>query len=383
MKDKLIYLDNAATTKVKPEVLEAMLPYFTDYYANPSAVYNFSSKERNDMTVAKEVIADSLLVSSREIYFTSGGTESDNWAIKLTALAYEEKGRHIITSKIEHPAVLSTCAYLESRGFELTYLNVDNEGFVSLEELEQSIRSDTTLISIMFANNEIGTIQNIKAIGEIAKKHSVVFHTDAVQAYAHIPIDVKELGIDLLSASAHKIGGPKGVGFLYIDSKLKIKSFIHGGSQERKRRAGTENVPGIIGMAKAVSLSLDTMNKSFEYTKNLQSYLIERLRNEFEGVHINGSLEQRLAGNINVRFEKVSSEVLLIMLDNKNICVSAGSACASGSLDPSHVLLAIGLDANAARECIRISLSDENTKEELDTLVEALKEVVPKLRMMG
>ena len=280
MKDKLIYLDNAATTKVKPEVLEAMLPYFTDYYANPSAVYNFSSKVRNDMTVAKEVIADSLLVSSREIYFTSGGTESDNWAIKLTALAYEEKGRHIITSKIEHPAVLSTCAYLESRGFELTYLNVDNEGFVSLEELEQSIRSDTTLISIMFANNEIGTIQNIKAIGEIAKKHSVVFHTDAVQAYAHIPIDVKELGIDLLSASAHKIGGPKGVGFLYIDSKLKIKSFIHGGSQERKRRAGTENVPGIIGMAKAVSLSLDTMNKSLEYTKNLQSYLIEYILTE-------------------------------------------------------------------------------------------------------
>ena len=383
MNDKLIYLDNAATTKVKPEVLEAMLPYFTDYYTNPSAVYNFSSKVRNDISLAREVIADSLSVSSREIYFTSGGTESDNWAIKLTALAYEEKGRHIITSKIEHPAVLSTCAYLESRGFELTYLNVDNEGFVSLEELEQSIRSDTTLISIMFANNEIGTIQNIKAIGEIAKKHSVVFHTDAVQAYAHIPIDVKELGIDLLSASAHKIGGPKGVGFLYIDSKLKIKSFIHGGSQERKRRAGTENVPGIIGMAKAVNLSLDTMNKSFEYTKNLQIYLIERLRNEFEGVHINGSLEQRLAGNINVRFEKVSSEVLLIMLDNKNICVSAGSACASGSLDPSHVLLAIGLDANAARECIRISLSDENTKEELDTLVEVLKEVVPKLRMMG
>ena len=383
MNDKLIYLDNAATTKVKPEVLEAMLPYFTDYYTNPSAVYNFSSKVRNDISLAREVIADSLSASSREIYFTSGGTESDNWAIKLTALAYEEKGRHIITSKIEHPAVLSTCAYLESRGFSLTYLNVDNEGFVSLEELEQSIRSDTTLISIMFANNEIGTIQNIKAIGEIAKRNSVVFHTDAVQAYAHLPIDVKELGIDLLSASAHKIGGPKGVGFLYIDSKLKIKSFIHGGSQERKRRAGTENVPGIIGMAKAVSLSLDTMNKSFEYTKNLQSYLIERLRNEFEGAHINGSLEQRLAGNINLHFEKVSSEVLLIMLDNKNICVSAGSACASGSLDPSHVLLAIGLDANAARECIRISLSDENTKEELDTLVEVLKEVVPKLRAMG
>ena len=383
MNDKLIYLDNAATTKTRPEVLEAMLPYFSTYYANPSAVYNFSSKIRNDIAMAREIIADSLSANSREIYFTSGGTESDNWAIKLTVSAYETKGKHIITSKIEHPAVLNTCAYLEGLGYEITYLNVDNEGFVSLEELEKSIRADTVLISIMFANNEIGTIQNIKAIGEIAKKNSVVFHTDAVQAYAHANIDVKELGIDLLSASAHKFGGPKGVGFLYINSELKIKSFIHGGSQERKRRAGTENVPGIIGMAKAASLSLADMNKSGEYTKNLQNYLIERLRNEFEGVHINGSLEKRLSGNINVRFEKVSSELLLIMLDNKNICVSAGSACSSGSLEPSHVLLAIGLDADAARECIRISLSDDNTKEELDVLVEVLKEVVPRLRAMG
>ena len=383
MNDKLIYLDNAATTKTRPEVLEAMLPYFSTYYANPSAVYNFSSKIRNDIAMAREIIADSLSANSREIYFTSGGTESDNWAIKLTASAYETKGKHIITSKIEHPAVLNTCAYLEGLGYEITYLNVDNEGFVSLEELEKSIRADTVLISIMFANNEIGTIQNIKAIGEIAQKNSVVFHTDAVQAYAHVNIDVKELGIDLLSASAHKFGGPKGVGFLYINSELKIKSFIHGGSQERKRRAGTENVPGIIGMAKAVDLSLTDMNKSGEYTKNLQNYLIECLRNEFEGVHINGSLEKRLSGNINVRFEKVSSELLLIMLDNKNICVSAGSACSSGSLEPSHVLLAIGLDADAARECIRISLSDDNTKEELDVLVEVLKEVVPRLRAMG
>ena len=383
MNDKLIYLDNAATTKTRPEVLEAMLPYFSTYYANPSAVYNFSSKIRNDIAMAREIIADSLSANSREIYFTSGGTESDNWAIKLTVSAYEKKGKHIITSKIEHPAVLNTCAYLEGLGYEITYLNVDNEGFVSLEELEKSIRADTVLISIMFANNEIGTIQNIKAIGEIAQKNSVVFHTDAVQAYAHANIDVKELGIDLLSASAHKFGGPKGVGFLYINSELKIKSFIHGGSQERKRRAGTENVPGIIGMAKAADLSLTDMNKSGEYTKNLQNYLIERLRNEFEGVHINGSLEKRLSGNINVRFEKVSSELLLIMLDNKNICVSAGSACSSGSLEPSHVLLAIGLDADAARECIRISLSDDNTKEELDVLVEVLKEVVPRLRAMG
>ena len=383
MNDKLIYLDNAATTKTRPEVLEAMLPYFSTYYANPSAVYNFSSKIRNNIAMAREIIADSLSANSREIYFTSGGTESDNWAIKLTVSAYETKGKHIITSKIEHPAVLNTCAYLEGLGYEITYLNVDNEGFVSLEELEKSIRADTVLISIMFANNEIGTIQNIKAIGEIAQKNSVVFHTDAVQAYAHTNIDVKELGIDLLSASAHKFGGPKGVGFLYINSELKIKSFIHGGSQERKRRAGTENVPGIIGMAKAASLSLADMNKSGEHTKNLQNYLIERLRNEFEGVHINGSLEKRLSGNINVRFEKVSSELLLIMLDNKNICVSAGSACSSGSLEPSHVLLAIGLDADAARECIRISLSDDNTKEELDVLLEVLKEVVPRLRAMG
>lgn len=383
MNNKLIYLDNAATTRTKKEVLDVMLPYFTDYYANPSAVYNFSSKVRNDITIAREVIADSLGASSREIYFTSGGTEADNWAVKSTALAYQEKGRHIITSKIEHPAVLNTCSYLEGQGFEITYLNVNSEGFVSLDELEKSIREDTILITIMFANNEIGTIQNIKAIGEIATRHSVIFHTDAVQAYAHIPINVKELKIDLLSASAHKFGGPKGIGFLYIDSKLKVRSFINGGSQERKRRAGTENVPGIIGMAKAVSLSIGDMDKNLEYTGNLQTYLIERLKREIDGVHINGSLSQRLSGNINVHFENVSSEVLLIMLDNKNICISAGSACASGSIDPSHVLTAIGLSSDAARESVRISLSEENTVEELDVLVEALKEIVQRVRGMA
>lgn len=383
MNNKLIYLDNAATTRTKKEVLDVMLPYFTDHYANPSAVYNFSSKVRNDITAAREVIADSLGASSREIYFTSGGTEADNWAVKSTALAYQEKGRHIITSKIEHPAVLNTCAYLEGQGFEITYLNVDSEGFVSLDELEESIREDTVLITIMFANNEIGTIQNIKAIGEIATRHSVIFHTDAVQAYAHIPINVKELRIDLLSASAHKFGGPKGIGFLYIDSKLKVRSFINGGSQERKRRAGTENVPGIIGMAKAVSLSIGDMDKNFEYTSKLQSYLTKRLKSEIDGVHINGSLSKRLGGNINVHFENVSSELLLIMLDNKNICISAGSACASGSIDPSHVLTAIGLSSDAARESVRISLSEENTLEELDVLMEALKEIVPRVRGMA
>ena len=383
MNNKLIYLDNAATTRTKKEVLDVMLPYFTDYYANPSAVYNFSSKVRNDITAAREVIADSLGASSREIYFTSGGTEADNWAVKSTALAYQEKGRHIITSKIEHPAVLNTCAYLEGQGFEITYLNVDSEGFVSLDELEKSIREDTVLITIMFANNEIGTIQNIKAIGEIATRHSVIFHTDAVQAYAHIPINVKELRIDLLSASAHKFGGPKGIGFLYIDSKLKVRSFINGGSQERKRRAGTENVPGIIGMAKAVSLSIGDMDKNFEYTSKLQSYLTKRLKSEIDGVHINGSLSKRLGGNINVHFENVSSELLLIMLDNKNICISAGSACASGSIDPSHVLISIGLSSDAARESVRISLSEENTLEELDVLMEALKEIVPRVRGMA
>lgn len=383
MNNKLIYLDNAATTRTKKEVLDVMLPYFTDHYANPSAVYNFSSKVRNDITAAREVIADSLGASSREIYFTSGGTEADNWAVKSTALAYQEKGRHIITSKIEHTAVLNTCAYLEGQGFEITYLNVDSEGFVSLDELEKSIREDTVLITIMFANNEIGTIQNIKAIGEIATRHSVIFHTDAVQAYAHIPINVKELSIDLLSASAHKFGGPKGIGFLYIDSKLKVRSFINGGSQERKRRAGTENVPGIIGMAKAVSLSIGDMDKNFEYTSKLQSYLTKRLKSEIDGVHINGSLSKRLGGNINVHFENVSSELLLIMLDNKNICISAGSACASGSIDPSHVLVAIGLSSDAARESVRISLSEENTLEELDVLMEALKEIVPRVRGMA
>lgn len=383
MNNKLIYLDNAATTRTKKEVLDVMLPYFTDHYANPSAVYNFSSKVRNDITAAREVIADSLGASSREIYFTSGGTEADNWAVKSTALAYQEKGRHIITSKIEHPAVLNTCAYIEGQGFEITYLNVDSEGFVSLDELEKSIREDTVLITIMFANNEIGTIQNIKAIGEIATRHSVIFHTDAVQAYAHIPINVKELRIDLLSASAHKFGGPKGIGFLYIDSKLKVRSFINGGSQERKRRAGTENVPGIIGMAKAVSLSIGDMDKNFEYTSKLQSYLTKRLKSEIEGVHINGSLSKRLGGNINVHFENVSSELLLIMLDNKNICISAGSACASGSIDPSHVLTAIGLSSDAARESVRISLSEENTLEELDVLMEVLKEIVPGVRGMA
>ena len=383
MNNKLIYLDNAATTRTKKEVLDVMLAYFTDHYANPSAVYNFSSKVRNDITAAREVIADSLGAGSREIYFTSGGTEADNWAVKSTALAYQEKGRHIITSKIEHPAVLNTCAYLEGQGFEITYLNVDSEGFVSLNELEKSIREDTVLITIMFANNEIGTIQNIKAIGEIATRHSVIFHTDAVQAYAHIPINVKELRIDLLSASAHKFGGPKGIGFLYIDSKLKVRSFINGGSQERKRRAGTENVPGIIGMAKAVSLSIGDMDKNFEYTSKLQSYLTKRLKSEIDGVHINGSLSKRLGGNINVHFENVSSELLLIMLDNKNICISAGSACASGSIDPSHVLIAIGLSSDAARESVRISLSEENTLEELDVLMEALKEIVPRVRGMA
>lgn len=383
MNNKLIYLDNAATTRTKKEVLDVMLPYFTDHYANPSAVYNFSSKVRNDITAAREVIADSLGASSREIYFTSGGTEADNWAVKSTALAYQEKGSHIITSKIEHPAVLNTCAYLEGQGFEITYLNVDSEGFVSLDELEKSIREDTVLITIMFANNEIGTIQNIKAIGEIATRHSVIFHTDAVQAYAHIPINVKELSIDLLSASAHKFGGPKGIGFLYIDSKLKVRSFINGGSQERKRRAGTENVPGIIGMAKAVSLSIGDMDKNFEYTSKLQSYLTKRLKSEIDGVHINGSLSKRLGGNINVHFENVSSELLLIMLDNKNICISAGSACASGSIDPSHVLISIGLSSDAARESVRISLSEENTLEELDVLMEALKEIVPRVRGMA
>lgn len=375
-----IYLDNAATTKTRPEVVEAMLPYFTEFYGNPSSVYEFSTPCKKAIAHARETIADSLGVKSNEIYFTAGGTESDNWAIKATAEAYQGKGNHIITSKIEHHAVLHTCEYLEKRGFEVTYLDVDENGVVKLEDLKKAIRPTTILISIMFANNEIGTIQPIREIGAIAKEHGILFHTDAVQAYCHVPINVDEYNIDMLSSSGHKINGPKGIGFLYIRTGIKTRSFIHGGAQERKRRGGTENVPGIVGYGKAVEIAQATMEERAAKEKELRDYLMERIMAEVSYTRINGHRTDRLSNNVNVAFQFIEGESLLIKLDMAGICGSSGSACTSGSLDPSHVLLAIGLPHEIAHGSLRLTLNEENTKEEMDYVVEKVKETVEYLR---
>lgn len=380
---KTIYLDNAATTKTRPEVVEAMLPYFTEYYGNPSSVYEFATPSKKAIAEARETIAKSLGAKTNEIYFTAGGSESDNWAIKATAEAYESKGKHIITSKIEHHAVLHTCEYLEKRGFEITYLDVDENGTVKLDELKKAIRPDTILISIMFANNEIGTIQPIKDIGEIAKEHGIIFHTDAVQAYAHVPINVDEYHIDMLSVSGHKFNGPKGIGFLYIRTGLKLRSFIHGGSQERKRRGGTENVPGIVGMGKAVEIAMANLAERTAYEVELRDYLINRVLSEVPYVRLNGHRTNRLPNNANFAFQFIEGESLLIMLDMQGICGSSGSACTSGSLDPSHVLLAIGLPHEIAHGSLRLTLSEETTKEDIDFTVDEIKKIVEKLRSMS
>ena len=381
--NKLIYLDNAATTKTAPEVLEAMLPYFTECYGNPSSVYSFASKNKDEITKQREVIAEALGAKGNEIYFTAGGSESDNWALKATAEAYKNKGNHIITTKIEHHAILHTAEYLEKNGFEVTYLDVDENGVVNLEELKAAIRPETILISIMFANNEIGTIEPIKEIGEIAKEHGILFHTDAVQAFGQIPINVDECNIDMLSASGHKLNGPKGIGFLYIRKGVKIRSFVHGGAQERKRRAGTENVPGIIGIGAATKRAVTTMKERTEKEKELRDYMIERIENEIPYSKLNGHRTDRLPNNVNFSFRFVEGESLLIMLDMKGICGSSGSACTSGSLDPSHVLLAIGLPHEIAHGSLRLTLSDETTKEDIDYVVDSLKEIVAKLRSMS
>lgn len=381
--NKLIYLDNAATTKTAPEVLEAMLPYFTEYYGNPSSVYSFASKNKDDITKQRDIIAEVLGAKANEIYFTAGGSESDNWALKATAEAYKDKGNHIITTKIEHHAILHTAEYLEKNGFEVTYLDVDENGVVNLEELKAAIRPETILISVMFANNEIGTIEPIKEIGEIAKEHGILFHTDAVQAFGQIPINVDECNIDMLSASGHKLNGPKGIGFLYIRKGVKIRSFVHGGAQERKRRAGTENVPGIIGIGAATKRAVTTMKERTEKEKELRDYLIERIEKEIPYSKLNGHRTDRLPNNVNFSFRFVEGESLLIMLDMKGICGSSGSACTSGSLDPSHVLLAIGLPHEIAHGSLRLTLSDETTKEDIDYVVDSLKEIVEKLRSMS
>ena len=378
-----IYLDNAATTAVKPEVFEAMKPFFTDIYSNPSSVYSFAGKAKKAMEDAREKIAGFLGARSSEIYFTGGGSESDNWAIKGVAEAYQAKGKHIITSKIEHHAVLHTCQWLEKHGYEVTYLDVDEDGLVSLEDLENAIREDTILISIMFANNEIGTIEPIKEIGAIAKKHGVLFHTDAVQAFAHVPIDVNEMNIDMLSASGHKFHGPKGIGFMYLRNTVKLGAFIHGGAQERSRRAGTHNVPGIVGMGKAAELAFVAMDENIAKQTEIRDYMISRIEKEIPYVKVNGHRTKRLPNNVNVCFRFVEGESLLIMLDQKGICASSGSACTSGSLDPSHVLLAIGLPHEIAHGSTRLTLSEETTKEQADFVVDNLKRIVERMRSMS
>ncbi len=380
---KLIYLDNAATTKTAPEVVDAMLPYYTEHFWNPSSVYSFAAGNKEVIAKQREIIADALGAKSKEIYFTAGGSESDNWALKATAEAYAAKGNHIITTKIEHHAILHTAEYLEKKGFEVTYLDVDENGVVKLDELKAAIRPTTILISVMYANNEIGTIQPIKEIGAIAKEHKILFHTDAVQAFGQVPIDVDECNIDMLSASGHKLNGPKGIGFLYIRTGVKIRSFVHGGGQERKRRAGTENVPGIVGLGAAVARAVRTMEERTLIEKELRDYLIGRVMKEIPYTKLNGHDVDRLPNNSNFSFRFIEGESLLIMLDMKGICASSGSACTSGSLDPSHVLLAIGLPHEIAHGSLRLTLSEETTKADIDFVVESLKEIVARLRNMS
>lgn len=383
MSNKLIYLDNAATTQVYPEVLDAMLPYFTEHYGNPSAVYSFAGEAEKAVAKARETIASAIGAKTDEIYFTGGGSESDNWALKATAEAYAPKGKHIITTAIEHHAILHTAAWLEKQGFEVTYVGVDENGTVKLEELEAAIRPDTILISVMAANNEIGTIQPLKEIGAIAKKHGVLFHTDAVQAFAHVPINVDEMNIDMLSASGHKINGPKGIGVMYIRKGVKILSFVHGGAQERRRRAGTHNVPGIVGMGKATELAVRDMDKNTAYETKLRDHLIDRVLDEIPHTRLNGHRTNRLPNNANFCFRFIEGESMLILLDQAGICGSSGSACTSGSLDPSHVLLAIGLPHEIAHGSLRLTLSPETTMEDIDYTVDTLKKIIERLRGMS
>ena len=378
----MIYLDNAATTRTAPEVVEAMLPYFTEYYGNAGSIYGLAGESRKALLRARETIAGTLGAEANEIYFTAGGSESDNWALKAVFEAWQDKGRHIITSRIEHHAVLHTCEYLEKMGARVTYLDVDSEGLVDPGQLERAIRPDTILISVMAANNEVGTIQPVKEIGEIAAAHGVLFHTDAVQAYGHLPLAVQEYHIDLLSASAHKFNGPKGAGFLYVGKKAGIRSFIHGGQQERGRRAGTENVPGIVGMAAAARRAHEHMEERAQKERMLRDYLIGRIEAEIPDVALNGHRTRRLPNNVNFSFADMEGETMLIMLDMAQICASAGSACTSGAVDPSHVLLAMGLSKERARGSLRLTLSEENTREELDTVVEELSRIVARVRGM-
>ena len=379
----VIYMDNAATTRTSKEVVESMIPYFTQNYGNASALYSFAQDAKIGLENARKQVAKVIGAKSEEIYFTAGGSEADNWAIKATAEFLKAKGNHIITSKIEHHAVLHSCQYLEQHGYEVTYLDVDEYGMINLEELKAAIRPTTILITIMFANNEIGTIEPIKEIGAIAKENRIYFHTDAVQAFGQVPINVEEMNIDMLSASAHKLHGPKGVGMLYIRKGVKIRSFVHGGAQERKRRAGTENIPGIVGFGTACEIALENMQAKSKQEIELRNHMIQRILTEIPHSRLNGHPENRLPNNVNVCFRFIEGESLLLMLDQHRICGSSGSACTSGSLDPSHVLLAIGLPHEIAHGSLRLSFSEETTLEEVDAVVDHLVGIVDKIRSMS
>lgn len=383
MERKLIYMDHAATTALAPEALQAMMPYLTEQFGNPSSIYKLGQQAKEAVETGRGEIAAFLNADPGEIYFTSGGSESDNWALIGIAEAYQQKGRHIITSAIEHHAVLHTCKYLEERGFEITYLPVDENGLVSIEALEKEIRPDTILISIMAANNEIGTIQPIREIGSLAHSHGILFHTDAVQAFGHIPLDVKADHIDLLSASAHKMNGPKGIGLLYIRKGIRMKAFIHGGQQERGKRAGTENTAGVIGFAAAVRLAAEHMKERAEQECRIRDYMTERILKEIPYARLNGDSKRRLPNNINISFEFIEGESMLLLLANKGICGSSGSACTSGSLDPSHVLLAIGLPHEKAHGSLRLSIDHTTTKDDADYVIEQLKPIIEQLRNMS
>ncbi len=375
-----IYMDHASTTAVRPEAVEAMTPFFYEKFGNPSSVYGYAMENKQALEQARAVLAESIHAKPEEIYFTSGGTEADNWALKGIAESCFKKGNHIITTKIEHHAILHTCNYLEQHGFKITYLGVDEMGLIRLEDLKAAIRSDTILISVMAANNEIGTLQPIKEIGKIAKEHGIYFHTDAVQAYPTQEIRVDELSVDLLSVSSHKINGPKGIGFLYIRTGVKIPPYIHGGAQEKNMRAGTENVPAIIGFAKAAELAMKTRKERTKKEKALRELMIDLVLKEIPYTRLNGSRKYRLPGNVNFSFQFVEGESVLIMLDMKNICVSTGSACAASSPEPSHVLKAIGLPDELAYGSLRLTLGEENTEEEVRYVVEQLKEIVEEMR---
>jgi len=381
--NKLIYLDNAATTRVLPDISAAMSPYSEELFGNPASAYTFSGNINCKVDEARRVIADFIGAGPKEIFFTGGGSESDNWALKGLAFSLRDRGRHIITSKIEHHAVLHTCEFLEKIGYDITYLDVDSNGFISLDRLEKAIRPDTILISIMFANNEIGTIEPVKEIGRIAHEHGVLFHTDAVQAYGHVKIDVNDMNIDLLSVSGHKINGPKGIGFPLHQKRNRIEPLIHGGSQERGLRGGTTNVPGIIGLAKATEIAGAGLADRADYEIGLRDRLIERIEKEIPYVLLNGDRRQRLPNNVSFCFRFIEGESLLILLDENGICASSGSACTSGSLDPSHVLLAIGRPHEIAHGSLRLTLSDETTKEDIDYTVDSLKKIITRLREMS